>query len=911
MRVEGHSVVKFENFLYIFGGFDLESKKETNATYRLDIADIERGLTQSSNDISAAHASHPMAAAAGGENNSAAGLFGGPEGGKAAAMASRAYMYNMMPAAMQQQPAADQAAPAGGISSPFWRGQSAASVSEDVLMYPVNTTGLPPPPRAHHACCMRGPYMVVWGGSQSNTDDESLLGGPTSSSTSSSSSLGVTELFALNLETLVWSTYVVASVAPHVKQQFVPQQRCHATMVCAEDALLLFGGYPTTIQRGEEALGFAPNEWRVFRVSGDGLCEAQEPAGASPALWGHSVVYAHRCILAFGGVDAHSNEEVNSLCVYHLDERKWRWAEFPEGPCSRALHSAVFDTAQAAMIVYGGFSSSANEDESFGDPSASPFKGGSTADGANPIVAQLQDVWSFSLETGLWEKIFPSAIGAASRAGGGSGPSWAPPGRSGHASVYHNHRMFVIGGLVEKPDGPSSPARGGTGTAASWNLLQNNNNSGTTGRAAAASSSGGGDLLIFDLHSRRWKAKNIITAKTSVTSSSSVNVPAAPPGNNQQRSIVSIESHHDGTEHAQRESIIDKYLNISASPSSNAVTPNRSTLRGAASGGPRTVGSARAASAQGAAPSPLVVKSNPIGTPASLQQALVSSVFHEAITEQRKRQLIGGERSSSPMRWADDNAAAARRSSSPETDDYADALLGNATVVGNRSPLSTQRSLTNEVLHSYRTPPRGATTDNNTNKNIFGSGGSSSRVVSSPLLMPTSAHPPAAAVPFTRMHQMVSSIAEQQSAADLRWTAAENERRSKLLMQYLTTHGDPSSSPWASMTSHSGLQDDESEGGGARLQHAIRPQDPRMIISGPSSSPLAQSSSFGSSSTRRPSSVSVQAPEQHYTGRTSIPQYQSLPQRAASSEILDSDEMLSSQSHTVQPHPLAPGPWLP
>ncbi|CUI14308.1 Hypothetical protein, putative [Bodo saltans] len=910
MRVEGHSVVKFENFLYIFGGFDLESKKETNATYRLDIADIERGLTQSSNDISAAHASYPMAAAAGGENNSAAGLFGGPEGGKAAAMASRAYMYNMMSAAMQQQPAADQAAPAGGISSPFWRGQSAASVSEDVLMYPVNTTGLPPPPRAHHACCMRGPYMVVWGGSQSNTDDESLLGGPTSSSTSSSSSLGVTELFALNLETLVWSTYVVASVAPHVKQQFVPQQRCHATMVCAEDALLLFGGYPTTIQRGEEALGFAPNEWRVFRVSGDGLCERLKNPQARHRHCGDIRLCTRTDVSLRLAVLTPTLTKRSTLfvCITWTSEN----GDGPSFLKDRAPeHFTALCSTLPKLPVYGGFSSSANEDESFGDPSASPFKGGSTADGANPIVAQLQDVWSFSLETGLWEKIFPSAIGAASRAGGGSGPSWAPPGRSGHASVYHNHRMFVIGGLVEKPDGPSSPARGGTGTAASWNLLQNNNNSGTTGRAAAASSSGGGDLLIFDLHSRRWKAKNIITAKTSVTSSSSVNVPAAPPGNNQQRSIVSIESHHDGTEHAQRESIIDKYLNISASPSSNAVTPNRSTLRGAASGGPRTVGSARAASAQGAAPSPLVVKSNPIGTPASLQQALVSSVFHEAITEQRKRQLIGGERSSSPMRWADDNAAAARRSSSRETDDYADALLGNATVVGNRSPLSTQRSLTNEVLHSYRTPPRGATTDNNTNKNIFGSGGSSSRVVSSPLLMPTSAHPPAAAVPFTRMHQMVSSIAEQQSAADLRWTAAENERRSKLLMQYLTTHGDPSSSPWASMTSHSGLQDDESEGGGARLQHAIRPQDPRMIISGPSSSPLAQSSSFGSSSTRRPSSVSVQAPEQHYTGRTSIPQYQSLPQRAASSEILDSDEMLSSQSHTVQPHPLAPGPWLP
>jgi hypothetical protein len=895
MRVEGHSVVKFENFLYIFGGFDLDVKKETNALYRLDVADIERGLTHSS-DVIASRTSN--AAAAGGGDMLGVLAGSGPEGGKASLAASRAYMYNMTPATMQQPAAAD---PSAATPPPFWKNQSTA-VSEDVLMYPVSTTGVPPPPRAHHACCMRGPYMVVWGGSQSTTDDESLLGGDASSSPNSSSSLGVTELFALNLESLVWSTYVVASVAPHVKQQFVPQQRCHATMVCAEDALLLYGGYPTTIQRGEEALGFAPNEWRVFRVSGDGLCDAQEPAGASPALWGHSVVYAHRCILAFGGIDAHSNEEVNSLCVYHLDERKWRWAEFPEGPCSRALHSAVFDTAQAAMIVYGGFSSSAGDDDRFVGDDPSPTRGGAAADGSNPIVSQLQDVWSFSLDTGLWEKLFPSAIGSASRTGTGSSSSWAPPGRSGHASVYHNHRMFVIGGLVEKSDGVGVGSPKGM-SGSSMGFLQNSTNG-----SSRTASSGDGGLLIFDLHSRRWRSKNIIIAKASVTSSSSAPASSSGATAGNQHSVISVDSSADGTELTRRESIIDKYLNVAAiSPNGSTnhmTTPSRSTLRGAGgASGPRTVGDARAAYAQDA-PSPLVVKANPLGSAASLQQALVASVFHEAAAEQRRRQLLtnGGDsdrRSSSPSRWADDNAAANRRSSSRGTDDYADALLGNATTTTtNRSPLSMQRSLTNEVLQSYRTPPRFSGRMNTT---ADGSGGRG--VVSSPLLMPTTSLPPAAAaVPFTRMHQMVSSIAEQQSAADLRWTAAENERRSKLLMQYLSTHGDPSTSPWASMTSPTGLQDDETDVVGGRLQSAARPHDPRMIIASASVQPP-----FGNSSRR--SSVSQQPHDHHVGSPSGTSLERKLPQRSTSSELpLDSDEVMP-YAITVQPHPLAPGPW--
>jgi hypothetical protein len=852
MNVEGHSVVMFDNFIYVFGGYDLDDKKETNRLYRIDLTDVQRGLT----------------AERGGAGTTSAGPVG-----KAMAKGSE-FMHIAVASSSGND---DQQHTT--FATPY---RSHVASSDDVLMYPVATTGPSPSPRAFHACSTRGPYMIVWGGSRGSDESSGLLNPlPVESAPSSGahrqpfqsglSSLDFTELFALNLETLVWTRYCVASIAPGVKQQHVPQERCHASLVSSEDALMLYGGYPTTVQEGEESLAFAPNEWRVFRVTGDGLCDAQEPAGAAPTLWGHSTIYAHRCILAFGGIDGLSNEEVNSLCVYHVDERKWRWAEFPEGPCARALHCAVFDPLQNAMIVYGGFTSSADEDHDNDDATANRNGGG------NPLVTQLHDVWSFSLETGLWEKLCPSSQRLASfEKSQRPPPSVVPPGRSGHAAVYHEHRMVVIGGLVEQSRYASCDA--------SWL-----HSKGKAAMRSAASSHGG--LVIFDLQTRQWHVKNLLIAKSnSPTNHPEANRDINAKWGSRNDDLGRQEVPPSQEEQKQtRDSIIDKYLNISGPAASPLSHVSISRRQGS---GARTVGSHRAL-AQDVEPQSLTLAGQPeVMTGATLQKALVTSVLHEAAAEGKARRAL--ERTPSFDRWGSGEELGRGGDSKPSHN--ADVPLDDPTAfssVAVSSPFSSQRTLTNEMLNVLRTPPRSSSSAFGHAASVPASQDAASSPSRVPMWLSSPAAPAAAASPSTRMHHVVTSIAQKQSDADLRWTTAENERRSKLLMQYLHTHGD-ANAPWATAISQSGLQDDEVEARGSSLAKAI---DPRLVVG---------SLSVGRSNTHQEPRRGSTPRQESLSFRSPTPDAQRQPELTP---VLDTDEV--RPYITVYPHPLSPGPWYP
>ena len=52
-------------------------------------------------------------------------------------------------------------------------------------------------------------------------------------------------MYALNLDTLVWTTYFVPQVAvTGTTVTGVPRNRSHSAMVCANDSMLVYGGHP-------------------------------------------------------------------------------------------------------------------------------------------------------------------------------------------------------------------------------------------------------------------------------------------------------------------------------------------------------------------------------------------------------------------------------------------------------------------------------------------------------------------------------------------------------------------------------------------------------------------------------------------------------------------------------------------
>ena len=316
-------------------------------------------------------------------------------------------------------------------------------------------------------------FMLVIGGT---VDD----GVESAAPTGAHEALDEMVFYSLNLDSRTWSRYYVPSSNPAASP--VPQPRCHATLVCAPDNVLYYGGFPQSSSTADASKELMHNHWSVFRLSGEAEMSEVAVTGASPMLWGHSAVYAHGCLLVFGGVDHPSAAEVATLCVYHLDGQRWRWAEFPMAPPARALHTAVID--RGFMIVFGGFSTiepvQQHQSSSVKSLPGEKAVSGDAAPASSPVStyspasSQFCDTWLFSLSTGLWTPLEAS----------GTLPSY----RSGHAACANNGLMFVFGGLE------SAHQKGSNTTTSTGGL------------------SGESTMAILDLDTHTWSIKRLVTS---------------------------------------------------------------------------------------------------------------------------------------------------------------------------------------------------------------------------------------------------------------------------------------------------------------------------------------------------------------------------------------------------------------
>jgi hypothetical protein len=383
--LEGHSAVTYRGHLYLFGGRDNVTGQLLNTLWQLDIREIAKARLQKPDESATLTAAADKRVAPTGPPD--ASLFGGDaSGGKD----------RTTPAAHRDD--VQRQAYAASFTNPM----------PVVLPRPVHCTGHVPAARCYHQCTLRGQFMLVLGGTTAN---DAIATGQTAAGASSAAVTDDTYLrsdlvlYGLNLDTLTWNRYYLpggTSTTPVFHGPPLP--RCHGTLVSTPDTALLYGGFPT-----DPSAAPAPNHWSLFEITEDAEARAVPSAGEAPTLWGHTACFCHGCLFVFGGVDATSMAEVNTVAVYSFAEHRWRWADFALAPEPRALHSAVMDGSR--MYVFGGFS---------GRPDRQQFP-------------QLGDLWRFCLNSGLWEEV--------------RGTGDLPNPRSGHAAVLQDGMVYIIGGL--------------------------------------------------------------------------------------------------------------------------------------------------------------------------------------------------------------------------------------------------------------------------------------------------------------------------------------------------------------------------------------------------------------------------------------------------------------------------------
>ncbi len=169
------------------------------------------------------------------------------------------------------------------------------------------------------------------------------------------------------------------------------------------DRLLIYGGTDGTSYFGDVwalTLGSSPT-WSPLSSGG---------TAPAPRAF-HSAIYdsVHDQMVIFGGTDGSSNlGDAAALALSPLPA----WSAIaPLGPSppARQLHSAIYDTRNRRMVVYGGK--------------------------VKPDTV-LDDVWSLDLNTPAWTQLLPTGT--------------PPPGRSGHKAYYDalRSRMVVSLGTI-------------------------------------------------------------------------------------------------------------------------------------------------------------------------------------------------------------------------------------------------------------------------------------------------------------------------------------------------------------------------------------------------------------------------------------------------------------------------------
>jgi hypothetical protein len=181
------------------------------------------------------------------------------------------------------------------------------------------------------------------------------------------------------------------------------RRECIGTFDPDNNRMIVFGGYDGT--------NYLNEAWELNFTSGsNGQWNKLSPQGSSPNARGLSCgIYdpSSKSLIIFGGKDTSQAFDESWQFLLTSSQGEWIKLQTTNSPSARYGSSAVRDTLDGKMIVYGGFSSS-----------------------------NLNELWQLDVQTKAWAKIVPEG-------------SNSPSSRREHMSIYHSGKssMNIFGGF--------------------------------------------------------------------------------------------------------------------------------------------------------------------------------------------------------------------------------------------------------------------------------------------------------------------------------------------------------------------------------------------------------------------------------------------------------------------------------
>jgi N-acetylneuraminic acid mutarotase len=238
-----------------------------------------------------------------------------------------------------------------------------------------------PTQRSEHVAVWTGTEMVIWGGGTSSSPTSALRSGG-----------------RYNLATREWKPTSEANA---------PTPRLGATAVWTGSAMLVWGGIDNQGNRLGDGGSYDPatDTWTPINSN-------SAPAGRSA----HTAVWDGTQMIVWGGRDE-NNDQLKNGGRYNPSDDSWSaTAAVPLPSESREMHTAVYDSANGQMILYGGVGDSASAMLTNTVFPTSPVPGGRKYDPS----------------ANTWDVLVPQ--------------SGEPSARSMHTAVFDGSRVLFFGG---------------------------------------------------------------------------------------------------------------------------------------------------------------------------------------------------------------------------------------------------------------------------------------------------------------------------------------------------------------------------------------------------------------------------------------------------------------------------------
>lgn len=198
---------------------------------------------------------------------------------------------------------------------------------------------------------------------------------------------------------LIFTIFILGKNTLEAKSNIPPRTGHSAIYDSANNQMIIFSGKD---QAGQLLLDL----W-TFDIENRKWAEIKQ--SESPiGRYGHSAIYdsENRQMIIFGGVTT-GNEFLSDTWIFDIARKRWISLDTEDPPSGRANHSAIYDSENHTMIIFGGY-----------DQTGMPFS----------------DLWIFDIKKRKWKGVDFKNV---------------PDARYSHSAIYvkNTMQMIIIGGI--------------------------------------------------------------------------------------------------------------------------------------------------------------------------------------------------------------------------------------------------------------------------------------------------------------------------------------------------------------------------------------------------------------------------------------------------------------------------------